>query len=705
MSAPRGYAIAGALLALCGAPGFAQEQGSAPAGGPDTSAWPCRFCTIESGSSGWLEPRLGYVSDDSFRFGDYTGLDDHGVLLDLGGAWRWRDAATADFLDASVERLGLDSRAIGVAIGRQGTYRVGLGYDVLPHYLARDTQTVFDGDNQLPSGWTRAGSTGGMPALEASLHSVWLRQERERSALRVDWLPSRATDLRFDYRRDHVRGTAATGASFLTLAAQVPRAIDQTIDRADAALALRHALGHAVVSLNSSFFTNDQPALAWQNPYSGPVAGATRGQLAQAPDNRAHRLSLTLASDPAARPLQASAQIAMGRLDQDQRFLPATVNPDESAALPRSSLDGRVDTTFASVRAVYAFCPTTRVLADLLHDKRDNRTPVAAYTQVVMDTFTGAVRANTPYGFRRDRWRLSVEDRTVPKLRLGLGVEDDVRERHLYGSSSTDELRWWGRVGWRPLDGGDLRVRLSHAERDGEEIVAGPAAPAQNPLLRSYQTADRDRDEARADLSFGDGVVTTAFNMIYARDKYPGTVVGRTGGDEFGYGTDVALQPAPGWSVSAFASRHILDTEQAGSQGFGLPDWLAEQEDATNTVGVHALWQAPRGFDFGLDYVYSDSEGSIVMAAGTGEPAFPVLVTRWHDARLFGRYALRPNVALRLDLMRERYEAYDWALDGVGPDTVPNLLWLGQGTQGGAVTAVVLGLRYEFRGEVAAAAD
>ena len=701
MSMPRRLLLALALLAL-GAPAASAQEGGAT---PDFSAWPCRFCTIESGTSGWLEPRAGYVSESSFRFGDYTGLDDEGLLLDLAAGWRARDAATADFLDFSIERLALDSRAARFAFGTQGAYRIGLDYDVLPHLVAADTRTPFAGGAALalPAGWARTGSTATMPALDASLRPAWLRQERERGALRIDLLPARAVDMRFDYRRDHVRGTGATGASFMTLATQLPRAIDQTLDRADAAIALRHDAGHAMLSLSSSFFQNDHAALAWQNPYSGPSAGATRGQLAQAPDNSALRVGLTLASAPGAGPLQASAQLAVGRLDQDARFLPATVNAAETTALPRDSLDGRVDTTFGSARAVYALRPTTRVLADVLHDKRDNRTPVAQYTQVVMDTFTGAVRVNTPYGFRRDRWRVSVEDRSVRKLRLGLGVENDVRERRLQGSSRTDEVSYWGRAGWRPLDLGDVRVRLSHAERDGAEIVAGPQAPAQNPLLRSYQTADRDRDEGRVDLGFGIATVTASFNAIYARDEYPGTAIGRTGGDEFGYGADVAVQPAESWSVSGFASRHILDTEQAGSQGFGLPDWLAEQEDATSTFGLHAQWQAPRGFDFGADYAYSEAEGSIVMAAGGTEPAFPLLVSQWQEARLFARYALRPNVRLRLDLVHERYDADDWSVDGVAADTVPNLLWLGQGTQDADVTAVFLSVRYEVH--TAAPAD
>ena len=49
---------------------------------------------------------------------------------------------------------------------------------------------------------------------------------------------------------------------------------------------------------------------------------------------------------------------------------------------------------------------------------------------------------------------------------------------------------------------------------------------------------------------------------------------------------------------------------------------------------------------------------------------------------------------LRLDLLREVYEAGDWGR--VGPGAAPNLLSLGQGTQSGSVTALLLGARWQF---------
>lgn len=671
---------------------------------PDTSGWACRFCTFEGGSRGWLEPAVGYVSEPSFRFGDYTGLEDDGPFFDFGGAWRHRAVDSADFLDVQAERYGLDSRALGIRGGRQGAYAVALGYDAIPHRVARDSRTPFLGEGTLglPAGWTRGSSTGAMASLDASLHGAWLRQDRERTTLGFAFAPRPSTDLRADYRHEKIRGTGTVGGSFLTLASQLPRPVDQTHDRVDLSAAYHGSQGHGQVALMSSFFGNDADALYWQNPYNGPTPGADAGRMALAPDNQAHRLSLTLGPPPTW-PLQLTTHLAVGRLQQDERFLPATANPDEATALPRASLDGRVDTMLATVRASYPLGRVLRLSADVLHDERDNRTPVASYTQVVMDTYTGGVRANVPFSFSRDRWRLSLEKRAG--LRLGVGVEEDSRERQLGTRRDTRERTVWGRLGWRPVSRSELRLRYAHAERDGAEFTVVPGAPAPNPLARTLESAERRRDELRADLSLGSARVSGAFNVSYGRSEYPDTRIGRTGDSSFGYGTDWSVQAFDDLSVSVFASRHRNEAEQAGSEAYAQPDWFTERDDRTTVGGLHAAWQAPRDIEVGADYVYTASDGSIAMLSGAGESAFPMLVTRWHDARVYGRYPLRPDLSLRLDLVRERYRAEDWSLDGVGPDTVPNLLALGQGTQSGAVTAAVLSLRYAFGSAAAPPAD
>lgn len=695
MSAPARSLLLGiALAAAAAAP--AQESPAPAPSGPDTSGWSCRFCAFEQGWQGWAEPRLGWISDDSYRFGDFTGLHEQGGVFDLAAAWRWREAASGDGADAWVERAGLDSVALGATGGRAGLYQAWLRYEALPHYVAADGESPFRGGTQLglPAGWTTSGSTAGMSDLDAALRRTSLDTKRERSALGATFVPHRLADVSVEYRRDEVRGTGRVGGSFLTLASELPRPVDQTLDRIDASLGWRGGPGHAQLAFESSFFSNGARALTWENPYSPLTPGTTAGRLAQAPDNSAYRVSLLGGTLPGG-PLQATAQLAVGRQEQDQRFLPATINPDEAVALPRASLDGRVDTLLATGRATYTV-RGYRLTADVLRDDRDNRTPTAAYTQVVMDTFTGDVRTNAPFGFTRDRWRLSAERRSSP--RVAVGVDDDRRERRLHGVGETHEQRYWSRVGWRPFDGADLKLRYAHARRDGNEYAQAADAPAQNARLRAYSTAERRRDEARADFSLGAGALSQAFHVLWAQDDYPDSTLGRTSADELGYGTELAAQVGKDASVSLFASHRERETAQAGSQAFGASDWLAEQEDATNALGASWAWRAPHDLDFGADYVLSTSEGSIAMLASAANNDFPVLATRWHEARVYGRYAWRPDLALRLDLLYERYTARDWGLDGLEPDSVANLVALGQGTQDGTVTAVLLGARYTFGG-------
>ena len=74
----------------------------------------------------WIEIGAGYVSDSSFKFGKYTGLEEEGVYgvlnFDVGGRSPW-DGEVASWWRSTASDLGLDSREIGVEGGVQGRYR------------------------------------------------------------------------------------------------------------------------------------------------------------------------------------------------------------------------------------------------------------------------------------------------------------------------------------------------------------------------------------------------------------------------------------------------------------------------------------------------------------------------------------------------------------------------------------------------------
>lgn len=663
---------------------------------PDTSSWTCRFCPFESGFRAWLDPSAIYVGDGSLRFGDDSGLDGVGTRLDLAGGWRYRDAETADDWEARFDRLGLDSRTLIIRGGRQGTYGASLQFEALPHILAQEAATPFRGHGMLAltDAWTRAGSTSGMDDLPASLRPLAREQRRERTRLDLAATPDGPFDYRFGYRRDRLEGTTAIGGSFMTLASQLPRRIDQATDRFALSTEYGNRVGSARLSVMSSYFANALDALAWQNPYSGPTTGSSAGQLALAPDNSAHRATFALGLRPLAR-LRLNLDLALGRMEQDEPFLPATINPEHATALPRNSAGARVDSTRAFARAVLGPWRTLRLTADVLYDEHDNRTPVERYPQVVMDTFTAEARPNVPRDTTHTRWRIGLE-RYGPS-RLALGVDGDMRERRRGTIGTTRERTSWARAGWRLRQGVDVGFRVSHAERQGTASGTVSGAAAQNPLLRTFHDADRRREEIRGDLAMVPAdFVTAGFDFSYVRNEYPHSVIGRTHNEQKGYGARLGVGPVHNISVSVFAEREGLEASQSGSQSFGVADWFATQDDRLFVAGLRAERRVVAGLTAGVDYAYTRSAGTVFMMAGGGQATFPAVVTRWADARAFARYPLRADLSLQADLRHERFRADDWATDEVNADTVPNLLAQGERIPRGRATAVWLGVRYDF---------
>ena len=109
-----------------------------------------------------IEVGAGYVSEDSFKFGEYNGLFNKGLFgifnLDLsgGGAYgsgdptRWRLVGTD---------LGLDTRNVAAEYGEQGRFRINLGFDELRRMRSDTYQTPFLGAGSdtltLPSNWLK----------------------------------------------------------------------------------------------------------------------------------------------------------------------------------------------------------------------------------------------------------------------------------------------------------------------------------------------------------------------------------------------------------------------------------------------------------------------------------------------------------------------------------------------------------------------
>src|SRR5205814_3584026 len=154
----------------------------APAWAADPSQWTCESCPFEeAGTHGTVDAGVGAVSDDSAKFGVFSGLNRNGAFAIAVGAARYRGK---DGMVGSVTAsdLGLDTRALAAELGREGRYTVQLGYAELPRHLSTGAMTPFIGSGgsvlTLPTGFPAA-DTASMP-LAGTLQPVDTRYKRTR---------------------------------------------------------------------------------------------------------------------------------------------------------------------------------------------------------------------------------------------------------------------------------------------------------------------------------------------------------------------------------------------------------------------------------------------------------------------------------------------------------------------------------------------
>jgi MtrB/PioB family decaheme-associated outer membrane protein len=683
----------------------------------DTSKWLCEFCPFEEGEvSADVEAGSIYVDDSAAKFGEYDGLNEDGSYLALGGSARQRRENGLTW-SAEAADLGLDSRSATVSAAREGDWQVDVGYVASPHYVFDTTLTPFTfGVNEslaLPPGWVRAGNTQNMTALNSSLRGYDLEASRERWSLggEIDLGSHWRTEL--NYAHETRNGQRLLGSSFITTSSQLPAPVDFVTDRLDWSARYETAEGVIGLSYFGSFFSSRQWDLVWSNPFTAIAPGADQGRTALAPDNSFNQVALNFSrrlGDAWFVRLNGS----LGRGQQDDSFLPYTTNTlITTPPLPQASLDGDVDMLHADVQLSGDLGKWLSLLQGLRgklsyrYDERDNSTPQASYDYVEGDTFPAGVATNVPYGYRRqdlsifgeyDLGRLLRLD-SSRMLRLSGGWDREEWDRDFQETENSTEDSAWVRVRARPLSWLTFDARYGGANRDADPYVAIaiPGAP-QNPLLRKFNLANRERDfwDFGAQLSLP-GDVALALDGFHREDDYVDSAVGLTGSRDVGGTADLSWSVSEKIAAFAFYGRQEITSEQNGSGSFGTPDWSAESRDRIESASIGLrLSELGDRWNVQFDYFLMDSRGEIEMLTGFGASEFPPLRVRSHGPRLNVVFRATPALEIIGNLQYEHFDADDWALDGVEPDTLPSILSSGADAYDYDVNLIGLSFRYNF---------
>jgi MtrB/PioB family decaheme-associated outer membrane protein len=702
-------AVATVLLAA----GAAQAQETAA---PDTSAWACKKCPFPAtGYDSTVELGAGYLDESSAKFGDYTGLDKDGayVVANAEGKATYESGYEISY---DMRDLGLDSREVRLDGGKQGSYDFSLFYDRVPHRIADTAETVFGGigstNQTLPSGWVTAGSTGGMTALDSSLRSPDVGYDRDRYGAAGRYFLGSNWGFTLDYRRDDRNGTRPTYGSFGSVTSQLLRPIDDATDRLNLSARYEGSRWFAQVGYYGSIYDNKASALRWENPFNSFVPAATTGQMALEPDNSYNEIAVSAGMHGLPGYTVIAFSAATGEGSQDVSFLPYTITPGLTTdALPMSNLDGKVKVNRADLTVTSRPIDRLRLRGSVAWDERSNDSKQAAFTSIVhTDLFPVSVdRINPAYGYDRLRVLASADYDFYPDLTVGAGGE--YRKLDRKGTEqevrSEDTVDGFVRVNYRPSGYLGFVVKGGFNERNlGNKYDTSVAAGyGQNPLLRKYELAYRFEryGDLLANLAVGTLPLTLSANVHYGDINYSETDLGLQSGLNRRYGVDLTWAVNDKASAYGSVGREKLSAGTRGSSDFSDPNWRSDQQDDFQTYGAGVRYQFAPDLALNLDYTYAkgDSDTNVV---GLGGGKFPTVRSQLDTFKADFTYGLSKRTDIVFTWWHEKLSTDDWAVQGIGPATLPTVLALGIDPYNYSVNYVTASVRYYFgpRGEDAA---
>jgi len=704
-----------------------------------------------------IEAGIGYVSDDSFKFGKYTGLEKQGAFgvlnLDLRGRGPY-DGDSAKYWSLTGSDLGLSSRSLKYEQGEQGNYKMFLEYDQLPSFRSDSAQTIFNGAGgtnlTLPAGWVPSGTTAGMTQLWPNLKDVDIEQERRKVGVGFGKAFADKWDFKLSYKDEVKEGIKTVGAVIGNSGGNprsvlLPEPIDYVTRQLDAILSYADARKQFQMGYYLSLFNDKNDSLTWQNPYSaitgwdtsaGYAAGG-QGRLALPPDNEFHQVSASGGYNLTDK-TRVSADVALGRMTQNQAFLPYTVNPTLAASvtqpLPRSSLNGQIDTTLVNLKLASRPTADFHWNASLRHDDRDNKTPRDEYVYIGGDSQTQNTAAtsdrrryNEPYSFTENQLKVDAGYKLMKRTELSAGYQFSDTERTYSEREEAKEHTY--KLGLRShfsdtLSGG---LRLSRADRSGstyvgeEPFLSGhppgytstvPGGWINHPDMRKFNLADRTRDKLALFASLTPvEKMMVGFNVSYAQDDYSASEMGLTASKIGQYTVDATFMASEAITLYSFYSYEDLRADQDGRSFAGgatklatatdpTRDWFAKHHDRVSTFGAgvkHAI--AKNKFDIGADYIYAASKSDVDVTVGSSLTAtrpLPTSPTRLNSLSLYGKYQLQKNMSVKARYRVEKYRSDDWALDNVEPNNLANVILLGEDSPDYRVHVITLSLGYRF---------
>ena len=685
----------------------------------------------------------GYVSDDSFKFGEYNGHQDQGGFAIANIKLRKYtplDSSDKTYWELDGRNMGLDSRSVYGEYSQGHLFRLMFEYDQIPHNRFDDGRTPFIGagtaNQTLPAGWVASNNTGGLTTLLSSLNGFDVETERQRFGGGAIWHVNDQWQLSGNYHHETKDGSDTIGAVFGSTGGNprssiLIRPIDYDTDEFNVALGYTGDKGQYSLSYHLSLFNNNDNALVWDNPFNNPQwnAGANfsdgaRGRMGSEPDNEAYQINFAGGYNLGQR-TRLTGSISYGKMTQDQTFLPYSNVFPSTIPLPRNNLDGEIETVYANINLSTRLTSKLGVTARYTYDDRNNNTPTDVYVRIPGDAvaqgglISANARVNWPYNLTRHKLELEGNYNLMRATRLSVGYDYESKDRDFTEFDSTDEHTGKVRLSFSPFASASGWIRYQHSARSGSSYISNqPLLTGHNPdyiaditindpgelyendpLIRKFHIAERDRDQVAATINFyPSDVASFTASGKYNSDDFNKTQVGLQDSTNGSVSFDAGYTPNKKVAFHAYVTYENYDYKQrgfshAGNVGpltpatdrvavFGDNFWNIESEDNTYMGGAGVDWNVIEDkFTMKVDFLASHTVTEITPSStGLAFLPLPDLKTDLYQLSMRGEYKFKDNMGARFRYLFESYDTSDFALDLVTQDTLSNVILLGNGT-------------------------
>ncbi|MEZ5491438.1 MAG: MtrB/PioB family decaheme-associated outer membrane protein [Gammaproteobacteria bacterium] len=624
--------------------------------------------------TGTVQLGAGFSSEDSYRFGQYSGITSRGGFgiggFSLTGV---PDPESADYWRVSGQDLGLETGSLSAAYGQRGSYSLFLDVEQLPRYRFNDGRTPFIGSGTstqtLPLNWEGAGTTSGFAVLEDNLRQVNIDTRRERYTGGFEWQFSRGWQLMSEFRHETKQGNETLGAIFGSTGGNprgsvVARPVDYQTDEVTLGLSFASQGSQINLSYSAMLFSNRDKALRFANPFNNEEwaaaanfeAGAV-GEIALEPDNKSHQLALSGVHSLGAS-TRLSGSLVATRLEQDDSFLPYSNVLESNYPLPRQNLDGRVDSLNGSLSFSARLGRQTNLRLRYNYRERDNRSPRDNYQRIAGDAepqhplVSESTRVNRIYDLERHRYSADITYRLGGGNRLSGGLEWENTDRSMVDVATTDETSAYLKLDFTPSSISSGWLKVSRAERDASSYdstvpfvtghnpdyvatLVGDQLFENDPFLRRYHLTDRDRDEVSGSLSFYPSeLIGISFLGKLSENRFPDTLVGISESENGNFAADLSVTPQAGWTASVYYNFDQFYNTNRGYTRLGFPfntpffpqsvrnpelNWQVKTRDRVHSLGGGVDWEMLQGrLKLSLDASYTDAETQTSPDSGNG---------------------------------------------------------------------------------------